>query len=1090
MGLAKVELCAFRSGFFGTQLRHFAEWSNVLEIQKITKIYKTAGFVQKALDNVSVNFRSSEFASILGPSGSGKTTFLNIIGGLDHYDSGDLRINEISTKNFRDADWDSYRNHRIGFVFQSYNLISHQTVLKNVELALTLSGVSPKERTSRAKKALKDVGLQRHYNKRPSQLSGGQMQRVAIARALVNNPDILLADEPTGALDSETSLQIMNLLKKIAKKKLVIMVTHNPELAEQYSTRIITLKDGKIIKDTHPYDGKKDTREEGIAVANKAKKTRLKYHTALGLSFNNLMTKKARTLLVALAGSIGIIGIALIMAVSTGFQNYVDSIQETTLTSYPLTIENSSSDLTSLLFDFSTSDTSDSDSDSTTLLEKQYVSDMFTNISVNDLGSLKAHLEETYSEVADDLSNVVYGYDISPNIYTIDAADNLVKVSPSDLVSEVMGTGFSMLGSYSSMAKIYTQMPENIEPIAEDYEVLAGRWPENFDELIIVLPAAGQITDLVTYYLGLRDTSELTTMLSALMSGESASIDTTPLELTYNDLLNLDLRLILPTDLYQYNSEYGLYEDLSTNSDYLNAVYDSSLRLKVVGVVAATGDSTALNHGVNYRPELISYISNAVADTAIVKAQLADPEVNVLTGKRFDDTDSSLGLDFSNLISVDTATLSSAFNINLDQATIAAETESYITSIIDDAVEDPTPIYDALTEYYNSLLNALFDEISYTPGTLNELTASVIASNYETLATLAADNNISEETLKNLYSGLLNIALEAHKSAYASLKSSTDPDFILTDDTIIPLSNEEFSELGVSLIDSVKTAIANRDEIFTALKSFAIELAKAKVASAAAEQVVGLTTHLSSTLASSFNVDPSVFANAISINFSESELESLMASMLTASTSTTTAATILTSLGYQDLDSPTYISFYFTSFDGKEHFLTWLDAYNATLPESDRINYSDTTGILMGSVRTIVNAVSYVLIAFVSISLVVSSIMIGVITYISVYERTKEIGILRAIGASKRNISSIFNAETFIIGLLSGLIAIGFSYIAIPIINLILDHVTNNIGIHAALAPSSAFWLIVLSVILTLIGGLIPARKASTKDPVEALRSE
>ena len=590
----------------------------MLEIKKITKIYKTEGLKQTALDKVSVNFRKHEFASILGPSGSGKTTFLNIIGGLDEYTSGDLIINNVSTKNYTDRDWDSYRNHRVGFVFQSYNLITHQTILKNVELALTLSGISKEERKDRAIKALKDVGLEKHINKKPNQLSGGQMQRVAIARALVNDPEIILADEPTGALDSETSVQIMKILKDISKEKLVIMVTHNPDLAKEYSSRIINIKDGKITSDTNPFDGKEELEEDTI---QKTSKTKMSFLTALSLSFNNLMTKKGRTVLVSVAGSIGIIGIALILAVSTGFQNYVDSIQEETLTSYPLSIMQESSDITGVLLSMRSGEKSGVEGEN--VKEQQYISSMLSNISTNDLKSFKTYLEDNYSKVKNDLSNVSYNYSIDPNIYTIDATKKLAKLNPSNLFSTMMGDS-SLMQSYSSMASIFSKMVDNKKEIESDYDLLKGRWPEKYDEMIIVLSEKNSISDLLVYSLGLRDTEELTNMVTKIMSGESVNINNEPKTFTYDDFLNVDLRLIMPSDTYKYNSKYDVYEDMSADDSYMKNLYDKALKLKIVGIVSPKEGKTtmALNPGVNYTSALIDYIINYSKDTDVVKKQL------------------------------------------------------------------------------------------------------------------------------------------------------------------------------------------------------------------------------------------------------------------------------------------------------------------------------------------------------------------------------------------------------------------------------------------------------------------------------------
>ena len=1055
----------------------------MLEIKNITKVYKTEGFEQKALDDVSVNFRRHEFASILGPSGSGKTTFLNIIGGLDNYTSGDLIINEVSTKDFSDRDWDSYRNHRVGFVFQSYNLITHQTILKNVELALTLSGCSKDERRKRALKALKDVGLEQHINKRPNQLSGGQMQRVAIARALVNDPEIILADEPTGALDSDTSVQIMDLLKAISKDKLVIMVTHNPDLAKEYSSRIINIKDGVIISDTNPYDGKINTKEKKEIVLNKSKKTKMSFLTALSLSFNNLMTKKARTILISIAGSIGIIGIALILAVSTGFQNYVDTIQEDTLTSYPLTIMQESSDITSVLLSMRNGSNKADGTDK--VVEQQYITSMLSNISTNDLKSFKKYLEDNYHQVEKDLANVNYMYSVDPNIYTIDATNKLAKINPSNLFSSMMGSN-NLMQSYSSMASIFSQMVDDRTQIEESYDLLKGRWPENYDEMIIVLSEPNSISDLLVYSLGLRDTEELTKMVTKIMSGESVDISNTPLTLTYDDLMNVDLRLIMPADTYRYNSKYDVYEDMTEDSEYMQNIYDKSLKLKIVGIVSPKEGVTsmALNPGVSYTKKLVDYIIDYSKNTDIVKKQLTNSEVDVFSGKKFDDEKNNFDFAFSDLVSIDNEKLQSAFNINIDKSALENQTKNYMSEISSSITTDTTPATNLFNTNLNIMINDLFDSItsSFKVSDITSITNNYLDS-YEVgelLSKMESDYVIPKDTLKSTYSALLQGLLQAYSEAYNAYMSAIDENYqISTDNEIIIV--EELKQTVIENYLQSALIVGTGEKMGSAMTE---TLMKRDILTKVGE----LTSNLTNSFATSFNIDEDKIASAFTLNFSENELARVVNAMMNKSD--TTQKSNLISLGYQDKEEPTYISFYFNSFEGKEHFLSFLDNYNDKVEEEKKINYSDTTGILMSSVRTIVNAVSYVLIAFVSISLVVSSIMIGVITYISVYERTKEIGILRAIGASKGNISSIFNAETFIIGLLSGILGIGISYSLIPIINMILHHYTGNIPLSAALNIHHALILVALAIILTLIGGLIPARAASKKDPVEALRSE
>ena len=1053
----------------------------MLEIKKITKIYQTEGFKQTALNKVSVNFRKSEFAAILGPSGSGKTTFLNIIGGLDKYTSGDLIINNVSTKNYSDRQWDSYRNHRVGFVFQSYNLINHQTILKNVELALTLSGISKDQRKERAINALKDVGLEKHMNKKPNQLSGGQMQRVAIARALVNNPEIILADEPTGALDSETSVQIMKILKDISKEKLVIMVTHNPDLAKEYASRIINIKDGEITSDSNPFDGKDNLKEDET---NKTSKTKMSFLTALSLSFNNLMTKKGRTILVSVAGSIGIIGIALILAVSTGFQNYVDSIQEETLTSYPLTIMQESSDITSVLLSMRTGEKKDIKEGS--VEEAQYITSMLSNISANDLKSFKKYLNDNYKEVKSDLSNVSYNYSINPNIYTIDAVNKLAKLNPSNLFDSMMGQN-TLMQSYSSMASIFSKMVDNVSEIESDYEMLKGRWPEKYDEMIIVLSEKSSISDLLVYSLGLRDTEELTTMVTKIMSGEGVKVENEPKTFTYDDLMNLDLRLIMPSDTYKYNSKYDVYEDMSTDEKYMEDLYKKATKLKIVGIVSPKEGTTtmALNPGVNYTGSLIDYIIEYSKEAEVVKKQLAKPEIDVLSGKRFDAKTNNFNFEFKDLVKVDNKKLQSAFNISISQSDLEKQTKKYMEEISNTITTDTTPANEAFSKGLETLANNLMNSITTEfrlndiQNIINSLLNTEETNNY--LKELETKFVIPSETFKTTYKGLLEGLLTSYITAYNTYMKTINPEFVIDESNPSAIITEE---LKTTVIDSyLKSA-----PIIKTSDTMAKVMTETAMKKTILSKIGELTSNISKSFASSFNVDQDKIASAFTLNFSKDELARVVNSMMNKKESTQRTNLIL--LGYQDKEEPTYILFYFNSFEGKEHFLSFIDTYNKSVDEDKEINYSDTTGILMSSVKTIVNAVSYVLIAFVSISLVVSSIMIGVITYISVYERTKEIGILRAIGASKGNISSIFNAETFIIGFLSGLFGIGISYSLIPIINTILHKYTGNIPLSATLNLDHAGILIVLSIILTLIGGLIPASSASKKDPVEALRSE
>ena len=908
------------------------------------------------------------------------------------------------------------------------------------------------------------------------------MQRVAIARAIINNPEIILADEPTGALDSDTSVQIMELLKKISKDKLVIMVTHNPDLAKEYSTRIINIKDGKIVSDSNPYDGKIDTQEQKEILDNKSKKTKMSFLTALSLSFNNLMTKKARTILVAVAGSIGIIGIALILAVSTGFQNYVDSIQEETLTSYPLTIQQESADITSTLLSMRSGDNKDKNSNE--VQEQQYITSMLSSVSTNDLKSFKQYLEENYQKVDKDISNVQYSYSVDPNIYTIDATKKLAKLNPSNLFSSMLGNG-AITSTYSSLASIFSQMVDDKSDIEDDYDMLAGRWPEKYDEMLIVLSEPNSISDLLVYSLGLRDTEELTKMITSIMSGEKVDINNEPLTFTYEDLMNVDLRLILPTDTYKYNSKYDVYEDMSNDDSYMQSLYDKALKLKIVGIVSPKNNvmSMALNPGVAYKSDLIDYIIDYASESDVVKKQKENSEIDVFSGNRFDSKKNNFDFEFSDLVKIDNQKLQSAFNINIDQKTLENQTQNYMAEISNSITTDTTPAKNSFVNNLKTFTSQIFDTLEGEFG-VNDI--ETIVNNYinkqdNDLSRLESEYVIPKDVFKTTYSGLLKGLLQAYITGYNTYMSALDPEFEIDPENPKVVVNDE-------LKTTITSAYLESAVVTGTCETMAKTMTEALMKKTVLTKVGELTANLTNSFATSFNIDEEKIASAFTLNFSEDELVRVVNAMMNQTETNQKSNLIL--LGYQDKEEPTYISFYFNSFEGKDHFLSFIDNYNKNVDKEKKINYSDTTGILMSSVKTIVNAVSYVLIAFVSISLVVSSIMIGVITYISVYERTKEIGILRAMGASKGNISSIFNAETFIIGLLSGLFGIGITYSLIPVINKILHHFTGNIPLSAALNPKNALWLIILSIILTLIGGLIPAKAASKKDPVEALRSE
>ena len=737
----------------------------MLQLKNITKTYVSGDEKVEALKGINLKFRESEFVSILGQSGCGKTTLLNIIGGLDRYTTGDLIINGKSTKKFKDRDWDAYRNYKVGFIFQNYNLIGHQTILSNVELALTIGGIPRKERKQRAIKALEQVGLKDKIHKKPNQLSGGQMQRVAIARALVNDPDIILADEPTGALDTKTSVQIMDILKEISKQKLIIMVTHNPELAEKYSSRIIRILDGLITEDSNPIS---DNEVEEQPNTNKIGRTSMKFWTALRLSLNNLLTKKGRTILVSFAGSIGIIGIALVQSVSNGFQNYVDYIQEDTLTSYPLTIMQESADATSMLLAMTSGDHERKDSNE--VKEEQYISSMLSNITTNDLQSFNNYLKENYNEIKDDISSIAYSYSVEPNIYAKREGDKVpTKLNPSELFSSMLGGG-SIMGMSTS---VYSQMIADKTALTESYEVLAGKWPEKYDEMIIVLSEPNKISDYLVYSLGLRDYSELEDIVKKVMNGEKANVENEPLTLTYDDLMKIELKLILGTDIYKYNENYDIYEDMSDNEDHMNSLYSNAMNLKIVGVVSSKEgvNSMALNPGVAYTSDLIDYLIDKSKDTDLVKKQLETDDIDVISGKSFDSKENDKGLNFADLISVDSDKLQSAFNIKIDQKSIQSETQGYMTDIANSITTDTSPARNAFKDNLDYFSRGILENVS---GEIKEEDIDGIVSNYlgksearSRLSQLEKDYVIPKATFETAYSGLLKGLLQVYINAYS-----------------------------------------------------------------------------------------------------------------------------------------------------------------------------------------------------------------------------------------------------------------------------------------------------------------------------------
>lgn len=1067
----------------------------MLQIKNISKQYKTGDLIQNALSDVSLNLRDNEFVSILGPSGSGKTTLLNIIGGLDRYDCGDLIINNVSTEHYKDRDWDSYRNHTIGFVFQSYNLIPHQTVLANVELALTIGGVSKKERKRRALDALEQVGLRDQAHKKPNQMSGGQMQRVAIARALVNNPDILLADEPTGALDTETSVQVMELLKEVAKDHLVIMVTHNPELAEAYSTRIVNLKDGKIVGDSNPYEP-----ELNVMQPPKHKnlgKSSMSVFTALSLSFNNLLTKKGRTLLTAFAGSIGIIGIALILSLSTGFQNYIDQIQEETLTSYPLTITSETADMASMLLSMSTKTDEGTGGDSVT--ERQYLSTMLSKIGKNDLKAFKKHLEKESDKVDDMASLIQYQYNIKPVVFTKGTDGTIKQLNPSTMMTAMMGSSGTSTMMMGAQTSVFFEMVDSPEMLNKQYDVLAGRWPGKYNEVIIVLPEPNGISDLLLYGLELRDSKEFLDMMSKLMAGETVAEPGEPLKFTYEELMALQLKLVDATDMYQYNESYGVYESMAADTSYMQNVYDNATDLKVVGVVCAKDGATMTSYtsGVAYTKELTEHVIAKAEKSEIVQKQLANPEIDVFSNKRFDDDSQKTGLNFQDMITVDRDMLAEAFGGNVSESDINALTQKYMAEISNSITADASK---AKTAYINTLATMATNMLNnYIADNKNDMLGGVaiikmgdvdkVVSDFmatdtakSLLAELEKEYVIPQATFATMYQETLKGMLQGYIVMAGGIQLPGIPND----------PNDPSAILSPELVESYVPQVLSQEAIDTAAGTIAVKMTEAVMQKQILTKVGEMTGSLMGMLSDSVKIDEEKIAAAFRFNLSEEELTRLMQTM-SASGMEKNANTNLSTLGYQDLEEPSMISFYFHDFDSKEAFIDFLTDYNEKMEEKDDdkvIKYTDLTGLMVSSVKTIVDAVSYVLIAFVSISLVVSSIMIGIITYISVFERTKEIGVLRAIGASKRNISSIFNAETFIVGLCAGALGIGVTLLLLIPINAIIHALTDDIGITAVLPVEGAIILVILSVILTLIGGLIPSKKAAKKDPVLALRSE
>ena len=1001
----------------------------MLKLSNITKRYTLGGSTIDALRGVDLEFRENEFVSILGPSGCGKTTTLNIIGGLDRYTSGDLIINGRSTKDYKDADWDAYRNHSIGFVFQSYNLIPHQSVLANVELALTLSGVSKGERRRRAEEALKKVGLADQIKKRPNQLSGGQMQRVAIARALVNDPDILLADEPTGALDSETSVQVMDLLAEIAREKLVIMVTHNPELAEKYANRTIRLLDGRVVDDSAPYDG---VQEKPPQSEKRQKKPSMSFPTAFSLSLNNLMTKKGRTLLTSFAGSIGIIGIALILSLSSGINRYIEQVQEETLSSYPITIQAESTDMSDLMASLMGAHQENGEGHdrervyASTVMYDMLNSMMNAETQTNNLKAFKAWLDQGGGGVAD-LAAVQYSYDFAFDIYTEDEDGGIVK---SD-VMEMMQAGMSAMygdGDYSSMTSTMTAMPMgdmmtsrmdvweellpgmNGEPVGEQvtsqYDLLYGKWPEGRDEVILFVDRNNEISDLMLYALGLLTEEHMNESMEAAREGET--LEKERRSWSYEEMCAMDFKLLLPAEKYQYEAASDTWVDMSatdTGMDFLYNSDDTGIRLKVVGVARPSEDSTAgmVTGAIGYTSALTAYAIEATAEMDIVKEQMADRETDVISGLPFPSEDDEEPLDWQK---------EEAVKERLQALSDTEKAAAYM-----DVMSQPSD------EYVEAVVG------QQTEGMTRESVEEAIIAQY------AGEMGVDGETVSGYIADMDDETL-----------------FARIEEAVGQQVREQYAQ-GV----------------------------RAQLGAMSQEQLAAMLDAAMGNSDMPVRVEP----------FETWQYNYLYDHYMPPTKSDSTYEDNMDLLGYVDLESPAAINIYASTFAEKDQIADKISEYNASVASSeDEISYTDYVALLMSSVTDIISGISYLLIAFVSISLIVSSIMIGIITYISVLERTKEIGILRAVGASKRDVSRVFNAETLIVGLGAGLIGIGVTLLLLLPINAILLHFTGIAGLKAALPVQGAVILVVISALLTIIAGLIPSRVAAKKDPVVALRTE
>ena len=1188
----------------------------MLQIRQLRKEYRTGNLVQKALDGVSLNLRDNEFVAILGPSGSGKTTLLNIIGGLDRYDSGDVIINGISTKKYKDRDWDSYRNHTIGFVFQSYNLIPHQTVLANVELALTISGIGKAERRERAVKALEEVGLGNQLHKKPNQMSGGQMQRVAIARALVNDPDILLADEPTGALDSDTSVQVMDLLREVAKDRLVVMVTHNPELAEQYATRIVKLRDGKIRSDSDPFLIEEGTQEE--PQHKNMGKSSMSFLTALSLSFNNLKTKKARTLLTSFAGSIGIIGIALILSLSTGVNAYIQTVEEETLSEYPLQIQSTGFDFSSMMSDGGGQQEKAGNGEINVI---KMVSNMFSTMDSNDLESLKAYLDSGDSGIEQYTNAIEYSYNVTPQIYRQDG-DGIRQVNP-DTSFKALGLGSSS-GSNSLMSSmmstdVFYEMPEDSGLYQSQYDVKAGHWPENYNECVLVLTSGGGISDFMLYTLGLRDSMELDEMIQQFIDEENVETPDNMGSYTYEDIIGITFKLVNSSDYYEYDSQYQVWRDKTDDEEYMKNLVKNGEDITIVGVVQPSEDANGLllNTGIGYPVSLTKHVADAAENSEIVQRQLADKSTNVFTNEPFGEQGNDSEFDTDSLFTVDAEKLQNAFSFDssgltdgldgaFDLSSLGASAGGSLdlSGMIDlsgiqldlpqapslsmgdimDSIEI-TASQDDISRMVSGLLAGYQEYAAQNPqadySRLGEYflrylqtpeAQQILSDNIRDIIQSGADLTVSTEELQQLVQDVM-----AGYQEYAAANGYTDPDrfdeylieylqtpeaqavlsqwasnafgdvgdVTITQEQLEKLASElaagyqsyaasnglpNPSRMGEYFLDYLGTDDAKQKlaagiagmvdtgslesqisgsiqsymgQVMSSLSGEMAQSLETQITSAVTQVMGQISTGMESAMEqaaarlgenmqNAMSIDPEAFAGAFTMNMSGEELAELMMSM--NSTENATYENNLKTLGYVDFDVPSGIDIYPIDFESKEQVVRILDDYNSRMEAEGKdeqvITYTDMVGTLMSSVTDIIDIISYVLIAFVAISLVVSSIMIGVITYISVLERKKEIGILRAIGASKGNISQVFNAETFIIGLCAGVIGIGLSLLLLIPGNALIHYLAGTDDVSAVLPVVPAIVLILLSVVLTLIGGIIPSRKAAKSDPVAALRTE